>query len=199
MSTNVDVPEADLFEQSQFSAAKAASPENADSNTNTALRGTRYKNSFIPPKPVGGPQSFHSYSMSNDAQHQSQAIDPSQGYAATPAGYAQSESPQHIKSQGLVLNPPKLPNPATKTKSPSLFERISGTVQQGIEGLTGGGSYQERQRFEPAASNTEVSDQKNAPMVTEPSQRSLNIDSPSAPKRSDDDLDIPAFLRRQAN
>ena len=33
-----------------------------------------------------------------------------------------------------------------------------------------------------------------------PSQGSLNIESPAAkPKASEDELDIPAFLRRQAN
>ncbi|MDB2683090.1 cell division protein FtsZ [Alphaproteobacteria bacterium] len=198
---NVDVPEADLFEQSQFSDRVASSETR--SAQNTALRGTRYKNSFIPPKPIGGPASFHSYSAQVASQQpMSAAVPPAtthqtQEYLSSPAGYQAQPAPQHIKSQGLVLNPPKLPTAAVKPKTPSLFERISGTVQQGIEGLTGhGGSHSPRQRMEPAA-----------PAVTSPaaaaptaaSQGSLNIDAPSAPKRSDEDLDIPAFLRRQAN
>ncbi len=196
-----DVPEADLFEQSQFTAQGAS----MESPQNTALRGTRYKNAFIPPKPAGGPQPTYQTYAGVGAQ-QSEAVPAPvappayQTQEFVPAATADYRSPPaqpQAKSSGLVLNPPKLPNPATKQKTPSLFERISGTVQQGLENLTGS-AHQPRQRMEPAPSGL-TTPASGASVGPQPSQGSLNIDTPSAPKRAEDDLDIPAFLRRQAN
>ena len=126
-------PETDLFEQQQYGDTAEAK----DVPQNTALRGERYKNAFIPPKPATAGQT-------TAAPYHSLA-----GAPAEPQTFAHSGAPiaptaaapqtQPYQSQGLKLNPPKLPNPQDRPRSPSLFERISGTVQQGIEGLTGGG------------------------------------------------------------
>lgn len=179
----------DAFDQREFPITQdAVEPTVA---RNTALRGTRYKDSFIPPKPAevsaqeNTASSFHGGAQS--AAMSQSAI------AAAPAPSA----PAHTTSPGLQLNPPKLPT-NEKTRSPSLFERITGTVQQTIEGI--------KEEYQP---QPQASRQRVAPSPTvgtgaagtapaQPAQGSLNIDAPAKPG-ADDQLDIPAFLRRQAN
>ncbi|MEM7651115.1 MAG: cell division protein FtsZ [Pseudomonadota bacterium] len=171
----------DMFEQQEFSDATPGSQ-------NTALRGSLYKDSFIPPKPAepagetSGPaphiSSFH-------GEH-----------------VAQAQPSQTTTAPGLKLNPPKAPQPSDK-RSPSLFERITGSVQERLEGISEGISgighqeAQQRPRTAPTAGPTGLK-----PLVKDqgPSQGSLNIDAPSKPSSGGEgDLDIPAFLRRQAN
>ncbi len=184
-------PEQDMFEQTEFTNSTYQSEQGIPQNT--ALRGTRYKNAFIPPAPaVGGPGS---HITSFHGEHIPQA-------APQPPQPDSAPSQQTGTSSGLRLNPPKLPNPADKKRSPSLFERISGTVQEHLEGLSGKGeSEHNRQRQAPSpqfvpSSPGSVQSRPAPPL----SQGSLNIDAPSKPKsQGDDDLDIPAFLRRQAN
>ncbi|MCB1531791.1 MAG: cell division protein FtsZ [Alphaproteobacteria bacterium] len=165
-------PERDMFEQREFAVDAGEAGEGEALPQNTALRGERYKDSFIPPKPmeavsdanITAPGSFH----------------------AAPTSSAPAYQP--IASPGLKLNPPKLPTPQEKKASPSLFERITGSVQQAVEGIKE--DHKPRQRV---ASPT-LGGAQTVPQG--PSQGSLNIDKPS---KSDDELDIPAFLRRQAN
>lgn len=199
-------PESDLFEQQQYGAA-TASADNAEAPRNTALRGERYKNSFIPPKPATAGQTgampYHSLAGASSApepQQFSHSGEPMAPAAAIPAAPEQ-------QSGGLKLNPPRLPNPSERQRSPSLFERISGTVQQGIEGLTGGNKQSSSDGHHMPAAQPQQSTYGapnvggSAPLTApaQASQGSLNIDSPSAPKKPEDNLDIPAFLRRQAN
>ncbi|MCF8495677.1 MAG: cell division protein FtsZ, partial [Alphaproteobacteria bacterium] len=77
--------------------------------------------------------------------------------------------------------------------APSLFERLTGKVQEHL-GNAPRADYdpqpQESRNFTPGP--------MTAPEA--PSQGNLNIDRPAAaPERDGGDLDIPAFLRRQAN
>ncbi len=176
--------ELDMFEQREF--ADVAEKDGSDNMPqNTALRGTLYKDSFIPPKPAeiaeGSPSGAAPYISSFHGEHVSQAP---QAEAST--------------ASGLKLNPPKVPTPDQKTRSPSLFERITGTVQEHLDGISGKGHEPQRQRMAPTAGSDGL-----RPMSQSqggPSQGSLNIDAPSKPSSGgDDDLDIPAFLRRQAN
>ena len=184
-AATMEAPETDLFEQQQFTNFP---PSNVPVHVpqNTALRGTRYKNSFIPPKPVdsgysAGPQGFH------NTQAQTQEA-------------PQAEPQQHVQSTGLKLNPPKLPNPENPRKTPSLLERISGTVQQSIEGLTSGGKREQADLAPQTRGEYSTPPMSQDSMYSQaPSQGQLNIDAPSGEKRSESDLDIPAFLRRQAN
>ena len=176
----------DMFEQREF--ADVVSDGKSDIPQNTALRGTLYKDSFIPPKPAevseGAPSCAAPYISSFRGEH-------------VPQAEQQQAAPS---SSGLKLNPPKMPNPEHKKRSPSLFERISGTVQEHLEGMGGRSAHEtfSRHRMAPTASG-------NAGLQPiskghGPSQGSLNIDSPSKPASgSDENLDIPAFLRRQAN
>lgn len=201
-------PEADLFEQSEFAASEA----------NTALRGTRYKDAFIPPKPIEAPreeaaaQAFHTQSqVPQQAQVRHQPL-----FQQSPQKAVQGEP-----ASSLQLNPPRLPVSEPKKRTPSLFERITGTVQEHIEGITNRteNAPQQRQaqpRKAPSATaqpqqqpkaqpqmrqQTQV--QQQPPKAAPPlSQGSLNIDAPSKPAvqgEEEGDFDIPAFLRRQAN
>ncbi len=184
-------PELDMFEQNEFSvnASESGIPQN------TAMRGTRYKDSFIPPAPVNAGPAPHISSF--HGAHIPAAPQPSY----SPEAVQQTTDPSQMRtSSGLQLNPPKLPTPEKK-RSPSLFERISGTVQERIEGFTGRGEQESQPRRAPSPQYA-PSAQGMAPTRPAPalSQGSLNIESPSKPKaQSDDELDIPAFLRRQAN
>lgn len=181
--------EVDMFEQSEFvqgeTETTAALPEN------TAMRGTRYNNSFIPPKPVEAQAGEQPHISNFSAAHV-----PETGTAPL----APTASSSAATAPKLKLNPPAQPNPEKK-RSPSLFERITGTVQEKLEEM-GGKPHQAAERREPAPQFVpnaagQSQGRKNPPPL---SQGSLNIDSPSktaAP--TDDELDIPAFLRRQAN
>ncbi len=171
-------PETDMFEQREFIAQ---APQTAEAQ-NTALRGTRYKNSFIPPRPVEAPQQAQT----------------AQSFHAQPAAMAARQmDPSAQPSSSLNLNPPKLPTGQQK-RSPSLFERITGSVQNHIDGMREHDAAQnQRSSMQPQMNSDPVSSQ----VPGGPSQGSLNIDTPAGQpaQGSDGELDIPAFLRRQAN
>lgn len=87
----------------------------------------------------------------------------------------QQAQPQQVQAQAPVAAQPQKQTAPAATKRPGLFDRLAGTVRQ-----------------------------QSAPPVA-PMQPTLTVDNsdripPAAPTGSfDDDLDIPAFLRRQAN
>jgi len=184
--------EVDMFEQREFVQGATETAEGLPENT--AMRGTRYNNSFIPPKPVeaAGITAPHISNFSGAHVPQTQTGSSTTGPMVT--AKPSSTAP------GLKLNPPSQPNPEKK-RAPSLFERITGTVQDKLEEISGKGDHHEqRERRQPAPQfmpSSAVQPQKAPPAL---SQGSLNIDSPSKPAaQADDELDIPAFLRRQAN
>jgi len=186
----------DMFEQREF--AETVQPDGKDDMPqNTALRGTLYKDSFIPPKPAeiseASPSGAAPYISSFHGEHVPQSS-PQASHSE------QASAPETASAPGLKLNPPKMPTPEQKKRSPSLFERISGTVQEHLEGIGGRPSHEgePRQRMAPTAGGN--AGLQPIAKNTGPSQGSLNIDSPSKPApKSDENLDIPAFLRRQAN
>ena len=166
----------------------------AEMPQNTALRGTRYNDSFIPPKPMEAPSGAGPYISSFTGAHVPEQVE--QPVASMPSAPAPT-APQTNAAPGLTLNPPKQPQKTEQRRSPSLFERITGSVQEHLEGITDQLGTRphiqqpSRQRVAPSASSRPL---------TAPSQGSLAIDAPSAkPADSEDQLDIPAFLRRQAN
>jgi cell division protein FtsZ len=194
-------PEADMFEQREFTA------QSATTSSSRSMRGSVQAGHFIPPSPiVPEKQDVIPHAMPAAAPVYAQAP-----VAAAPAPqqqrvYAEPQQAQaSVASQnGLVLRPP-VPgaHAAERKKSPSLFERItgvggfgqssqeaqgSGETSQGSQGTGSAGSFHSGMRAE------------RAPQTQAPSQGQLNIDSPAASRaKSDEDLDIPAFLRRQAN
>lgn len=182
--------EIDMFEQREF--AQAGSEAGGAIPQNTAMRGTRYKDSFIPPKPAEGGAnyitSFHGAHVAAEAQ-------PAQ---AQPQQQAEPPQAQAGTASRLQLNPPKPPTAEDKKRTPSLFERITDSVQERLHGLGNAHSEQQSQQRNRTAPSPQMGGQASAsPQV---SQGRLNIDEPSKPaSKTDDELDIPAFLRRQAN
>jgi cell division protein FtsZ len=174
-------PDVEMFEQREFVATE--NPQQADVPQNTAMRGARYKDSFIPPRPMDPSAEDAAYDMSRPA-----------GFGMNAPGIA-----THTASS-LQLNPPKLPYAQKKQRPPSLFERITGTVQQHLDGFRGeaeetGGETQQGGGMAPSY--------RSGPPLSappRPAQGTLNIDAPAGrPRSSEEELDIPAFLRRQAN
>ncbi len=178
--TVMDEPEAELFEQKSYDS------EHRERARTTAMRGERVNDSFIPPAPV-------EIDKNELDEHQTT-------YQPTPAPVLKAPVPsapstnmqqEEVPQAGYTLRPPVVPATENRQKSaasPSLLERITGMAQNARASV----SHSSGRRDEtPSASASE-----NAP-----TQGSLAIDSPSAkPQQKDEsDLDIPAFLRRQAN
>lgn len=190
--------EAEIYEQAEFSASQEGQNSSAVPS-NTALRGTRYKDSFIPPKPV---ESAAQTVPEREVGAQQEEQQPRSFHGGGSSAPSSSQASQAGTSSGLKLNPPKLPNPdEAKKRSPSLFERITGTVQHHIEGMMEDQSAPPKRRgASPPPLQSSGNEQQGGQAPQKPSQGSLNIDAPSK-SGSDDDgqLDIPAFLRRQAN
>ncbi len=196
-----DEPERDMFEQQEFVAAPAApveqpaiqtyaqqQPQQPLNQQAAGLRGMLHEGHFIPPKPI-----------------MPEPQEPVPGFGA--AGYTQQQA-----QQGYNLRPP-VPGAnaqaAAVKKTPSLFERITSGVRRehaprqpeqqpqmddnyqgggaGQQVAVGGGGFHTSLRASPRLSEN-------------PAQGQLNIDAPSATRaKSEEELDIPAFLRRQAN
>ena len=159
-----------------------------------AMRGTRYNDSFIPPAPIEAPVTR------NVAEPVQQHIQqPVQQQVAAP-----QPQQQGVPSQGYTLRPP-VPG-AQKKRMPSLFERFTQGLRQEeevlevSEGDTGNGGDTGGLR---AAPRQQQQASYQAPSYhAAPQQGSLDIDVPVATRpgpQIDDELDIPAFLRRQAN
>ena len=203
-----DTP-ADMFEQGEFAQESVESGEAIAKNT--ALRGTRYNDAFIPPKPmeVAKDEAPAAHISSFHGAHVPETLSSAPASVVKQGSLTQGTSQLEASPTGLTLNPPKgpaQPQPKQeKRRSPSLFERITGSVQEHLDGLgeslgaRGEIDQPQRKRTAPAAEEglTKV---RKKPMTGGPSQGKLNIDAPSKPAaEGDDQLDIPAFLRRQAN
>ena len=176
----------DMFEQAEFTGR-------ADKSGEPALRGSTVGDAFIPPKPMEPdlkvPETGIGPHISNFRGEHADQVE--QGI--------EEKQDKHIqmRSSGLQLNPPKLAYPSAgrqeRPRTPSLFERITGTVQQHIENLRDEGDTLKAQ--EPQRPLRD----KKAPSSA--SQESLDISKPAGKPavKIDEELDIPAFLRRQAN
>ncbi len=206
---NATAQKSDMLNQQEYHAASSVS---------SSLRGSIHQGSFIPPSPVvpapqddvayapaaaqyAAPVQTQQYQAPQSYAPQQQEAAPMTAQRPVPVQQSQSET-----SQRLILTPP-VPGAhnAERRKTPSLFERITGAFDQYKE---------EREEREEASSQGSGSQDGsasgstggfhaprtgNAQAAPAPSQGQLNIESPAAPKANEDDLDIPAFLRRQAN
>ncbi len=183
----VDEPERDMFEQQEFAPA-AAAPAAAEvapvqayaAQQATGLRGTLHDGHFIPPKAVTPePQ------------------EPSSSY--TMGGFIPQQT-----AQGYNLRPP-VPGANAQAdqrkKTPSLFERITSGVRQATRQATEEETFTDATPQAATGTGGFHSSLRAAPRVSEnPAQGQLNIDAPAATRAAaEGDLDIPAFLRRQAN
>ena len=177
-------PENELFEQQEF---HQPAPQQQ------AGRGSTYHGQFIPPAPVVPERQDQPYS----------------GYGMMPPTTMPSRAPEAQGESGYVLRPP-VPGARTteeRKKTPSLFERITTGARrlgahESVEetGQQSGGSSSAQSSGGFGAGGLRA--QRQMTGTGGPAQGQLNIDAPAAQPRSEqneDNLDIPAFLRRQAN
>lgn len=173
---------------------QASQPAAYDENQ---LRGARYQGAFIPPQPVetgrDANAAYQNWSGGNVAHN------------PTPAAPEFLVSPQ-VKAEQVQVQQQEQP----RRKSPSLFERITGGIRREIDAVRHTreelsfaddasaqmGADDQRGVETARAAQPPMSAQRKAPEL--PVQGRLNIDAP-AQAGSDSELDIPAFLRRQAN
>lgn len=203
-STATAAPKTDMFASQEYHAAPAASSVSA------SLRGSVHQGSFIPPSPVvPAPQDEVAHAAPVAAQYAAPAQPMSQPQTAPavqkPAPMAAqrlSTLPQATPAESLTLRPP-VPgqNTAERRRTPSLFERITGAYEayKGDQKEEGETSSSAGSQGSAGGFHVSRMDGGNAQAAEAPSQGKLNIESPAAPKANEDDLDIPAFLRRQAN
>lgn len=199
--TAVATAKPDMFESQEYHAVAQAQPSQSN-----AMRGSIHQGSFIPPSPVvpTKPDEVAAAPMAQAAAPQPvQQEEPAPMTAQRPAIMQQEQqaAPETLSS-GLVLRPP-VPgqNTAERKRTPSLFERITGAYEaykaehmDEKETETTSGSQGSAGSFHAGRQGGAHAAQAEAP-----SQGRLNIESPAQPKANEDDLDIPAFLRRQAN
>ena len=209
-------PKIDMFEQQEFHAVAPATTQTAPQTQTAAsqkssdMRGQVHRGSFIPPSPVV-PEKQEDI-VYNPAAALQGYVPTQMPVAAAPILQQQIAEPAPVEvaqetssvqpTQGLVLRPPVSGTHtpvAEKRKSPSLLERITGVygnVMNGSEAEDG----EATQSDESSSSGGFHSGLRAEKTADKPSQGKLNIDSPAAaPSASEEDLDIPAFLRRQAN
>lgn len=211
-------PNADMFQQQEFHAV-ASRQEGVTASS--SMRGVVHQGSFIPPSPVvPEPQDDIAYapaaqSYSQPQQMQSTPVSqqhaapmqqqpmtaqrPAASYNAAPESQMPAPQQPAASTGGLVLRPP-VPGAHNqeRRRTPSLFERITGAYgayKSGSgedDGDTGSASTAGTGGFH---SGLRAESTQGAP-----SQGKLNIDTPAAPQQNgEENLDIPAFLRRQAN
>lgn len=160
--------------------------QDAASNEASYVRGTRMGDAYIPPQPV--------------------EISGSIGYSSQVAQKPVQQAPVYYQEEETTQQQAQ-PQQAARRKSPSLFERITSgyrRVEASIESFSTNesddfGGQQDQQQVQ--RNQQRVVPTVSAPIAQQqPAQGRLNIDVPSsAAKTEEDELDIPAFLRRQTS
>ena len=111
---------------------------------------------------------------------------------AAPQMSAQAPSLQMPSPQAPVAQPPALtidpPHVEQRRRAPSLFEKVTSR-------LTGSQS----QKTPPAPQAPRPQERKAEPVLSQPQLQVDPSDRMSISRQEEDMLDIPAFLRRQAN
>ncbi len=163
----------DMFDQAEFVSEQET--------VNVMPRGTMYNDSFIPPRPMEPDMAI-----------------PENGIGGHISSFRAEHVTEEAASPNLTLNPPRMAAPASSpakpSRAPSLFERITGSVQSHIDNMR-----DDNDMLRPSHPTPDEG-MKRAVGET-PSQGRLNISVPAGKPavKIDDELDIPAFLRRQAN
>ena len=189
----------DIFDQTAPLQQQAPSAAAALSGDVNVPRAERMGETFIPPMPMQVSQEEREQAAINTPVQQTPvatALAPQQAPVQQEAGFGpqlddvQTETvPNDMMNNAssgssLTLRPPvpaaHKQTSTMKKRSPSLFERITGALRD---------------------EEADVVGMNEAPQQPA-KQGQLNIDAPAAPaakKNPEDELDIPAFLRRQAN
>ncbi|MFM7347414.1 MAG: cell division protein FtsZ, partial [Tagaea sp.] len=128
-----------------------------------------------------------------------------------PAAAAQP-APANPFAEAELVNATKAPQPAAPKRRPSLFERMTRTgvaktetapeaprAQPTLVMPQGGIMPTAAQPAAPAAIQPPLATPAPAPQTAQPRLGGLDPSDRLAPKAEDDLLEIPAFLRRQAN
>ena len=188
-------PEMDMFEQQELMVATTVvveqppavetAPVQHAAPQQSTMRGSVYNDAFIPPAPVDPGVNETVYGH---------------GPQFAPGLHATRPVMEPAQpTQGLVLRPP-VPGTAAvqqKKKTPSLFERFAGPLRHhGEQGRGDEDTGRTEQGSAGAGGGLRAAQHPVQP------QGNLAIDAPVAGKAgavADDELDIPAFLRRQAN
>jgi hypothetical protein len=180
MAAAIPAPKPEFVQQEAVALAQqpvpaaAAAPAVAESGTPQA---TLYNDYFIPPKPVEAGQTGTA----------SAAARAGSGLAAT--------RPASATAPGFNLRPPVPPSQQPgKRRTPSLFERFTSPLWNG--GAEDQGKADEGRGETGSAGSAGGAGGLRAP--GRPTQGSLNIDA-TVSEGTESELDIPAFLRRQAN
>ncbi len=174
--------------QPQQRVATAPQSYEAQANAEPQLRGARYQGAFIPPEPIDSGRD------ANTAY---------QNWSGGAQATAQQATAQVQVQEEVVVTTQQAPA-EPRRKSPSLFERITGGIRREIDAVR---SNREELSFaddagqqggaaQPQPQRNAAPQPRKAPEL--PVQGRLNIDAP-AQASSDSELEIPAFLRRQAN
>lgn len=213
----------EAFSQPEFEVE--AEPAKVAASGGMGMKGMRMGESYIPPQPVEAPVT-ESYGADMYQQAAAQPVgqpapqpmaQPQQshsfGQQSSGAFHQRSaQQPQQpvMRPQQPVYEEPMAPAPAApsysggeaaKKKAPSLFERITGgyrRMEASIESFTGSDDdgFGEASSQQSSQGGLGLRAPQRAPSA--PAQGRLNIDAPSQ-KAEEDELDIPAFLRRQTS
>ncbi len=206
----------DLFEGTKASMPAPEAAPTTSAAPSKPVRGTRYKDAFIPPQPVMVEGKEHApLTMPNAQTPMAPPMQKPMAEAPAAAAAPSSPTPSSMaapqKAPGLVLNPPRKSAAGqaaagAMSKTQSFFERLAGSVQERLTGASHEDAAHSEQQHMPRRTMSSPSLGSSSPAPTKtavgaPAQGQLNIDAPAAPPapRNEDDLDIPAFLRRQAN
>ena len=193
--------EKDMFEQQELRSLKSQASSSSTDYV-AQQKATIHHGSFIPPSPVVPEKQESSYVVSSapvatnveEAPVAQPTVEVERTFVKSQP--TQQEQQERVQpKQGLVLNPP-VPGVTTsqRKRTPSLFERIT-SVYKGFDDERGDQTEKSGETESQGSFHSGVRATSSAP-----AQGKLSIDSPSAQKsENQDDLDIPAFLRRQAN
>lgn len=159
-----------------------------------SVRGTVYNDAFIPPQPVEVPPESRSRDgMMSGYGPQFSGLAASR--AATPAETQAVQGYNSPSAQGYNLRPPVPGATSTpKKRGPSIFERFTSQLRHH--------GHDEEEVAQESAAPVSSHVETGLRASQRPLQGSLNIEAPTATRPAepaDDELDIPAFLRRQAN
>ncbi len=188
----------------QATLAQPRSAMNAEASSQP-LRGTVYKDSFIPPKAVDAVAADISSAATYNPASVTQAPAPSfetPSLNLAPVALASNFAPPAPRMRDVAPRPVATPAAPVqqmqkKEKGPSLLQRLTGA---GWKAPAQSRQWEAQQDSFDAPSRARVT--HAAPQVDKVAvQGALNIETPvkPAPATVEDELDIPAFLRRQAN
>ncbi len=189
------VSEVDMFEQQDL----VQQLEEQKIEVTEPRQAQLYENSFIPPHPAQ-PEEF-----SDANAYAAGTVTRSSSYGAPVATRPQSYAPS---APALNLRPPVPGSNRPQKKSQSLFDRIKNVSWRGDESLDGFSSQKETTEDTESGSSTGGSVGSGGGLGLKAPQRpsashqgQLNVASskPVVQGNFEDELDIPAFLRREAN